>query len=235
MKIAVVDLRTLTSVLLLAATCSCSSEPEQQAPGTSGTSSGGTAGTAGGSIGGAGTAGSIGGGGSATGGTSAAGAGGTSAAGTGGTIAAGAGGTAGTGGTSGGSAGSAGSAGSGFGGAAAPGTPTFTQVAALIQTSCGSKCHSGEREDLVNLSATDPTKLYTKLTTPLDTDLCFNVVPLQRGSAATSLLSRVIKTDITTPCPLHRMPVGCGEQNVCLSDADIAIIDGWINAGAFQN
>jgi hypothetical protein len=129
-----------------------------------------------------------------------------------------------------------GGSGGGFGaGGAPPGTPTFTQVAAIIQANCGSKCHSGEREDIINLAATDAGTLYTHLTSPLDTDLCYQVVPVQRGSAATSLLARVIKTEISAPCPLPRMPAGCAETNDCLSDADIATIDGWINAGAYEN
>jgi hypothetical protein len=108
-------------------------------------------------------------------------------------------------------------------------------VAAIIQANCGSKCHSGEREDIINLSGADPGTLYTHLTSPLDTDLCYQVVPVQRGSAATSLLARVIKAEISAPCPLPRMPAGCAETNDCLSDADIATIDGWINAGAYNN
>jgi hypothetical protein len=45
----------------------------------------------------------------------------------------------------------------------------------------------------------------------------------------------VVKAEITAPCPLPRMPAGCAQSNECLSDADIASIDGWINAGAYQN
>jgi hypothetical protein len=123
----------------------------------------------------------------------------------------------------------------GFGaGGAPPGSPTFTQVTAILQLNCGSKCHSGEREDLINLTG-DPEALYARLTSPLDTDLCYRATPVQRGSAATSLLARVVKAEVSTPCPLPRMPAGCAQNNECLGAADIAVIDGWINAGAYQN
>jgi hypothetical protein len=127
-----------------------------------------------------------------------------------------------------------GAGGGGFGGAAPAGSPTFTQVVSIIQANCGSKCHSGEREDLINLAGPSDS-LYARLTSPLDTDLCYRALPVQRGSAASSLLARVLKTEISTPCPLPRMPASCAQNNECLSDADIATIDGWINAGAFNN
>jgi hypothetical protein len=197
---------TLTSLVLLLITCSCGADPAQPAVGTAGSSS-----MAGASLGGA-TAGTSTGG-LGTGGT------GTAAGGAAGTTS-----TAGTGG------------GAGFGaGGAPPGSPTFTQVAAILQANCGSKCHSGERQDLINLAATEPGALYTRLTSPLDTDLCYQALPVQRGSAANSLISRLVKAEVTRPCVLPRMPAGCADTNECLSEADIAIIDGWINAGAFQN
>lgn len=203
---------TLTALVSLLITCSCGADPAQPNVGTAGSS-----GAAGASLGGA-TAGTSTGG-LGTGGTGTP-AGGT--AGTGGTTS-----TAGTGGTGGGA---------GFGaGGAPPGSPTFTQVAAILQANCGSKCHSGERQDLINLAAADPGALYTRLTSPLDTDLCYQALPVQRGSAANSLISRLVKAEVTRPCVLPRMPAGCADTNECLSEADIAIIDGWINAGAFQN
>jgi hypothetical protein len=206
---ALADLRTLAFILTLLATGACGADPVQPPPGTAG-----SAGMAGTPVGGTG------GGGGGVGGAATSGAsnGGTSQGGT----------------ASGGAGGTGGSTG-GFGaGGAPPGSPTFTQVTAIIQANCGSKCHSGEREDLINLAGT-PEALYGRLTSPLDTDLCYRVVPVQRGSAATSLLARLLKAEITAPCPLPRMPAGCTETNTCLSDADIALIDGWINAGAYQN
>lgn len=202
---------TLTALVSLLITCSCGADPAQPA------GAGGTAGSssmAGASLGGA-TAGSTTGG-LGTGGT------GTAAGGSAGTTS-----TAGNGGTGGGA---------GFGaGGAPPGSPTFTQVTAILQANCGSKCHSGERQDLINLAATDPAALYTRLTSPLDTDLCYQALPVQRGSATNSLISRLVKAEVTRPCVLPRMPAGCADTNECLGEADIAIIDGWINAGAFQN
>ena len=208
MTIALADFRKLASILPLLATCSCGADPAQPPLGA-----GGSAGGAGAPWGGAGAGGTTGGAGSSSGTSN------------GGSLA-----TAGAGGTGGGNAGNA-----GFGGGGAPpGSPTFTQVTAIIQLNCGSKCHSGEREDIINLTGA-PETLYARLTSPLDTDLCYRTVPVQRGSAATSLLARVLKAEVSAPCPLPRMPAGCAQNNECLSDADIAIIDGWINAGAYQN
>jgi hypothetical protein len=206
MTIALADVRKLAFILPLLATCSCGADPVQPPLGAAGSAGMGTPGGAG--------AGGASGAGGTTSGTSN---GGTS---NGGTASGGAGGTGGSNG--------------GFGGVAPAGSPTFTQVTAILQANCGSKCHSGEREDLINLTGT-PETLYARLTSPLDTDLCYRVVPVQRGSAATSLLARVVKAEITAPCPLPRMPAGCAQSNECLSDADIATIDGWINAGAYQN
>jgi hypothetical protein len=200
---------TLTALVSLLITCSCGADPAQPAGGTAG-SSGMAGASSGGAAGGTTT------GGSGSGGT------GTAPGGSAGTTS-----TAGNGGTGGGA---------GFGaGGAPPGSPTFTQVAAILQANCGSKCHSGERQDLINLAATEPEALYDRLTSPLDTDLCYQALPVQRGSAATSLISRLVKAEVTRPCVLPRMPAGCADTNECLSEADIAIIDGWINAGAFQN
>jgi hypothetical protein len=221
MTIALADVRTLAFILPLLATCACGADPAQPPQGA--------AGSAGNSLGGIGTGGTSGGGG-ANGGTAN---GGTANGGTanGGTAN---GGTANGGTATAGAAGMSGSSG-GFGvGGAPPGTPTFSQVTAIIQANCGSKCHSGEREDIINLTGTSDT-LYARLTSPLDTDLCYRVVPVQRGSAATSLLARVLKAEITAPCPLPRMPAGCAGTNECLGAADIATIDGWINAGAYKN
>jgi hypothetical protein len=143
----------------------------------------------------------------------------------------------GSGGTTGG-AGAGGASGGGSGGAsggAAPGTPTFTQVAKILDDHCGSKCHSADAEGKISLSSADPGGLYVRLTSPIDLDLCFGALPVQKGFASISLLSTVVKGAIDKPCPLPRMPYGCEETGSCLSEADIAIIDGWINAGAFQN
>lgn len=205
MTIALTELRKLARMLPLLATCSCGADPAPPPLGAAG-----GAGSAGASLGGAGAGGSNGGVGSSSGTSN------------GGTLS-----NAGAGGTSGGSG--------GFGaGGAPPGSPTFTQVSAIIQLNCGSKCHSGEREDIINLTGA-PETLYARLTSPLDTDLCYRATPVQRGSAATSLLARVLKAEISSPCPLPRMPAGCAQNNECLNAADIAIIDGWINAGAYQN
>ncbi|HEX2875687.1 MAG TPA: hypothetical protein VHP33_30755 [Polyangiaceae bacterium] len=209
MKTDLVTPPTFTAIVSLLITCSCGADPAQPPVGSAGTPS-----TAGASSGGA-----------PSGGTSSGGTG----AGTGPAV----GGSAGTTSTA-GTGGAGGGAGFGNGGAP-PGSPTFTQVAAILQANCGSKCHSGERQDIVNLAATDPGALYARLTSPLDTDLCYQAVPVERGSAAASLIARVVKAEVTRPCVLPRMPAGCADNNECLSDADIAIIDGWINAGAFQN
>jgi hypothetical protein len=198
---------TFASIVALL-TCSCGADPVQPIGTAGGAGSPASAGT---SAGGAGVGGTLNGGGTASGG-------GAGNAGTAGTAAGGA----------------SGAAGFGAGGAP-PGSPTFTQVAAILQANCGSKCHSGERQDLINLAATEPEALYTRLTSPLDTDLCYQALPVQRGSAAGSLISRLVKAEVTRPCVLPRMPAGCADTNECLSEADMAIIDGWINAGAFRN
>lgn len=135
----------------------------------------------------------------------------------------------------GGAGGAAAGATTGGSGGAAPGTPTFTQVAKILSDHCGSKCHSADAPDKVNLTSDDPAALYARLTTPLDTNLCFEVPPIQKGFASISLIATVVKGPIDKPCTLPRMPFGCETSNSCLAAADIATIDGWINAGAFQN
>jgi hypothetical protein len=210
MKTDLASAPTFTAIVSLLLTCSCGADPAQPVGGA------GSAATAGASSGGAA------GGGTGNGGLSGGGGTGTAPGGSAGTT------------STAGNAGAGGGAGFGAGGAP-PGSPTFTQVTAILQANCGSKCHSGERQDLINLSATDPGALYTRLTSPLDTDLCYQALPVQRGSAANSLISRLVKAEVTRPCVLPRMPAACADTNECLSDADIAIIDGWINAGAFQN
>jgi hypothetical protein len=159
------------------------------------------------------------------------------------------GGGSGTGGSSGGStlagaggasAGTSGGGGSGDGPGictAPPGTPTFTQVSQILQANCGSKCHSGEagQEHLVNLSNIDPALQHMRLTTALETDLCFGQRPVKPGLSTTSVLVRVIKSPIDDPCVLPRMPAGCADTNTCLSEADIATIAGWVDAGACRD
>lgn len=202
-----VELPALSGALALASVIACSEAPT---PTPNGGGAGGTMATAGGgSGGGSGT------GGNSLGGSTFAGAGGASA------------------GTSGG-----GGSGGGPGACTAPpGTPTFTQVSQILQANCGSKCHSGEpgQEHLVNLSNIDPGLQHTRLTTALETDLCFGQRPVKPGLSTTSVLVRVIKSAIDDPCVLPRMPAGCADTNTCLSEADIATIAGWVDAGACRD
>lgn len=204
-----VELPALGSALALATLIACSDTPT---PTPSSGGAGGTMATAGVNAGGS----SAGAGGSAPGGSTSAGAGGASGAASGG----------------------GGAGGGGSGPCTAPsGTPTFTQVSEILQANCGSKCHSGEagQEHLVNLSNIDPGAQHMRLTTPLQTDLCFGQRPVKPGLSATSVLVRVIKSEITEPCVLPRMPAGCADTNSCLSEADIATIAAWVDAGACQN
>jgi hypothetical protein len=206
-----VELPALCGALTLATAMACSDAPTP-APNGGGGGAGGTTATAGATAGGF-----SGSGGSSPGGSSFAGTGGASA---------------GTG-TSGG-----GGAGGGPGACTAPsGTPTFTQVSQILQANCGSKCHAGDagQEHMLNLSNVDPGALHMRLTTPLQTDLCFGERPVKPGLSSTSVLVRVIKAEIGDPCVLPRMPAGCAEDNTCLSEADIATIDAWVEAGACQN
>lgn len=207
-------LGALSSVVCLVAASACSSDPAPN-PG---------AGGAGGATGGANTGGGV------AGGAGTAGAGESS------------GGGASSGGASSGGA-SSGGGGSGGGGIdpglcpPAAGTPTFTQVAQILEMNCGSKCHAGGagQEHMLNLSSSDSAALHMRLTTPLQTDLCFGQKPVKGGLASTSVLVKVIKAELSDPCVLPRMPAGCAEDNSCLSDADIATIEGWVNAGACKN
>ena len=102
----------------------------------------------------------------------------------------------------------------------------------ILQANCGSKCHAGDagQEHMLNLSNVDPGALHMRLTTPLQTDLCFGQRPVKPGLSSTSVLVRVIKAEIGDPCVLPRMPAGCAETNSCLSEADIATIDAWVEA-----
>jgi hypothetical protein len=133
-----------------------------------------------------------------------------------------------------GTGGVSGSGGSERGGGGSGGASAFGRVSQIIQSNCGSACHHGGpgAEHLVNLSNSDPTALYQRLTTPLDTDLCFGKAMVTPGMGAESLLVRVIKSELHEPCVLPRMPAGCPGEKACVSDADIAVIQSWIDSGA---
>jgi hypothetical protein len=111
----------------------------------------------------------------------------------------------------------------------------FAKVAQILETNCGSSCHKGEVENRINLSGKDPGALYTRLTTPLDVDLCFGKALVTAGQAASSLLVRVVKSELTDPCVVPRMPAGCADSKSCLRDADIMTIEAWIADGAKRN
>lgn len=210
-----VELPALYGALTLATAMACSDAPT---PTPNGGGAGGTTATAGATAGGF----------SGSGGSSA---GSSSFAGTGGP-------SAGTGTSGGGGSGGSGGWSGGPGACTAPsGTPTFTQVSQILQANCGSKCHAGDagQEHMLNLSNVDPGALHMRLTTPLQTDLCFGQRPVKPGLSSTSVLVRVIKAEIGDPCVLPRMPAGCAETNSCLSEADIATIDAWVEAGACKD
>jgi hypothetical protein len=125
----------------------------------------------------------------------------------------------------------------GMGGSAGPAPvfgEAFLQVADVLQTRCGSMCHSGleGQEHLINLSNDDLSRLHLQLTTPLETNLCYGENLVSPGSPEASILLQVLQGPLDTPCVLIQMPAGCGEQDPCLQPEDLAIIESWIAAGA---
>ena len=212
---------------------------------SSGTSSGGSLETGGGTSSGGAATGGTSSGGAAAGGTSSGGRGlGDTAGGAAGTT----GGTALAGATTGGSSASSGSAGAPSGGASLGGTgggsagggfgAEFSRVAAILEAHCGSKCHSGMAEGLEHLprlSNLDLATLYTTLTSKLADGICAGHALLTPGQGSSSLIVRAMKGSITDPCPLARMPIGCGESGPCVSDKEIAAIEAWVSAGAPKN
>ena len=210
--------------------------------GTSATGAGGTSNT-GGSVGSGGSAtggtvatgGSVGSGGSrATGGTTGtggsgatggrAGAGGSGAGGRGGVGGSGAGGRGGVGGSASGTGGTGGA-----GGAAA----TFASVTSLFAANCTS-CHDGTNH--TDLRATG---LYARIVNQSPTKSTVAACESQKlivpGNTAMSLISNKIKGTNLGGCN-GRMPDGCSTTSAnprpCLTTAQIAIVDSWINAGA---
>lgn len=202
--------------------------------GTGGTSATGAGGTSN-------TGGNVGSGGSATGGTVATG----GSVGSGGSRATG--GTTGTGG-SGGTGGRAGAGGSGAGGrggvgGSASGTggtggaggaaATFASVTALFAANCTS-CHDGTNH--TDLRATG---LYARIVNQSPTKSTVAACESQKlivpGNTAMSLISNKIKGTNLGGCN-GRMPDGCSTTSAnprpCLTTAQIAIVDSWINASA---
>ena len=187
-----------------------------------GGNSGGTAGQ-GGSIGGTagrgGNAGDLAGRGGNNGGTAGRGGNGGGAAGRGGTT-----GTAGRGGNGGSGGGAAGGSG---------GAGTFTQVAALLGTSCGtSTCHDGT--DHVNLH--NDAGLYARIVNASPTGAktmaqCTSRKLIVPNDVTNSVIAQVITAKLTG-CTNARMPDECPSMRPCLTTAQIATITSWITAGA---
>ncbi len=207
--------------------------------GSGGTSTGGTAGTLG-------TAGHLGTGGSAgtfasTGGSSGtsstfggAGHGGMSFGGSGGTTAFGAGGAATFGGNGGattmfggaGRGGRAGSGGASMGGTTGSGgASSFSAVAAIFNSQCGtSACHGGRQSP--NLTSSNLTTLYSTLTNTTVRQ-CGSDHLVTKSDTANSAVLELVQHQ----CSNFVMPQGC-TQNPCLSSADMTTLTSWIQAGA---
>jgi hypothetical protein len=122
-------------------------------------------------------------------------------------------------------------------GAAGGGTGTFAQVSAILGMSCGTgMCHqpAGPHVDLTN-SATLRARLVDFLPNGMRTMAgCKTMKVVTASDAANSLLSKVIKGTVQG-CTNARMPDECPggmPARACLTAAQIATIDGWINAGA---
>jgi len=193
------------------------------APGSGGAAPG-TGGAAPGT-GGRGTGGATGSGGAASGGSGA----GTGGRGTGGS-------GSGTGGA--GTAGrGTGGSGSGTGGSGAGGTAvTFSQVATIFGTSCGTgTCHTGtDHVDLRNTAGWRD-RVVGKMPAGARTMAsCKTMTLVVAGNTASSIISQIIKAQVGA-CGA-RMPDECSTSSsnprACLTTAQTATIDNWITGGA---
>jgi hypothetical protein len=191
-------------------------------PGSGGASSGGAPGS-GGAVGSGGAPGS---GGQRSGGAMGSGSGGRA---TGGSATGGA--ASGSGGRTGGSG--AGSGGSmGGGGAAA----TFSAVATILGTSCGTgQCHQGGAHvDLRNTAGLHGRIVSQMVAGTMSMMMCRTKSYIVPNDAANSVISQMIKAAVTG-CGA-RMPKDCSTSSTnpraCLTAAQIKTIDDWIMAGA---
>ena len=113
------------------------------------------------------------------------------------------------------------------------GAGTFTQVAALLGTSCGtSTCHDGT--DHVNLH--NDAGLYARIVNASPTGAktmaqCTSRKLIVPNDVTNSVIAQVITAKLTG-CTNARMPDECPNMRPCLTTAQIATITSWITAGA---
>ncbi len=109
----------------------------------------------------------------------------------------------------------------------------FMAVAELLNTRC-TECHrSGDQQtDLIDLTSDDPAGLYLRLTSMLETNLCWGELPIAAGDPESSVLFQVVNGPLEEPCTLPQMPAGCSDQGTCLTADELSLIETWIGNGA---
>ncbi len=120
-------------------------------------------------------------------------------------------------------------------GAVGGGTGTFAEVSAIMGMSCGTgTCHDGT----MHVDLRNTTGLHDRMigmpTGSKTMAMCKTKALVVPNSPTTSVISQVIKA-ATPGCTNNRMPDNCPggmPARACLTAAQIATIDGWINAGA---
>ncbi len=138
-------------------------------------------------------------------------------------------GTAGRSGGTGGSSGTAGRSGGTGGSGGGSGTATFADVTALFAANCVA-CHDGSAHTDLRSSG-----LYARIVNQNATKSCTTQKLIVPNSPSTSLISNKIKGTNLGGCGA-RMPYQCSTTSsnprACLTTAQIATVDNWINAGA---